>query len=58
MVVYIILGLLALLVAVILIRTALFRPKTMPVAESEPVTFDREAAVDALQALVQCRTIS
>jgi len=58
MVVYIILGLLALLVAVILIRTALFRPKTMPVAESEPVTFDREAAVDALQALVQCRTVS
>ena len=57
-VLYTLLGLLALLVAVILIRTAMFRPKTAPVAENEPVTFDREAAVEALQALVQCRTVS
>ncbi len=57
-VLYTLLGLLALLLAVILIRTAMFRPKTAPVAESDPVTFDREAAVEALQALVQCRTVS
>jgi len=55
---YILLGLAVVFLGVILIRTAVFKPKTEPVTESEPVDFDRKAAVDALQELVQCRTVS
>ena len=55
---YIILGLIALFLAVILIRAALFRPKTMPVTEAEPMEFDGDKAVAALQQLVRCKTIS
>ena len=55
---YIGLGLLALLLAVLLIRAAAFRPKPQKVAPREDVTFDREAAVVALQQLVRCKTIS
>ena len=58
LVLYILLGLLALLIAVILIRTALFRPKDSVCTSAEPVEFDRERAVDALRELVQCRTVS
>ncbi|MBQ5743367.1 MAG: M20/M25/M40 family metallo-hydrolase, partial [Clostridia bacterium] len=55
---YIILGLIALFLAVILIRAALFRPKTMSVTEAEPMEFDGDKAVAALQQLVRCKTIS
>ena len=58
LVLYILLGLLALLIAVVLIRTALFRPKDSVCTSAEPVEFDRERAVDALRELVQCRTVS
>ncbi|MBQ3177460.1 MAG: peptidase M20, partial [Clostridia bacterium] len=58
LVLYILLGLLALLLAAILIRTVLFRPKDSVCTSAEPVEFDREGAVDALQKLVQCRTVS
>lgn len=58
MVVYIILGLFALLLAVILLRAALFNPKKKAPVLEEPVEFDKEAAVAALQQLVMCRTIS
>lgn len=58
LVVWIILGLIALLVAVVLIRTAAFRPKTAPAEAVEPIDFDRERAVSNLQALVRCKTIS
>ena len=55
---YIILGLVAALLAVILLRAAAFRPKqAMPVAPAA-LGFDREAPVKALAQLVRCKTIS
>jgi carboxypeptidase PM20D1 len=55
---YIVLGLIGLFLAVILLRTLLFRPKKQAAVQPNPVEFDRQAAVDALAALVQCKTIS
>ena len=55
---YIILGLFVLFLAVIVIRALLFNPKPQPEVSAETVTFDRQAAVDALQQLVQCKTVS
>ena len=55
---WIILGIVALLLAVLLIRAAAFRPKAQPPLTEEAVSFDKDAAVDALQKLVQCKTIS
>ena len=58
MIAKILLLLLAALAAVILVRTALFRPKEEKEDSFEDVTFDREAAIRALAALVRCRTVS
>ena len=55
---YILLGLLALFLAVIVIRALMFRPKPNPPISQEAVAFDQQAAVDALQQLLQCKTIS
>ncbi len=44
--------------AIILIRGALFRPKSQPLTQSESVEFDGDKAVAALQALVRCKTVS
>ena len=58
---YLLYGLLAvigLLLAVILIRAALFNPKSQPKEERIPVEFDKDAAVNALAELVKCKTIS
>ena len=55
---YIILGLIALFLAVVLIRTLRFTPKAQPPVSEEAVDFDRDAAVDALAQLVRCKTIS
>ena len=55
---YVILGIFALLLAVILIRAACFNPKPQKAVSQEEVTFDREKAIDALQQLVRCKTIS
>lgn len=52
------LALVVLLLAVVLIRTVTFRPKTQPVESREAIEFDREATVAALQKLVQCKTVS
>ncbi len=58
MVGWILLGLFALFLAVILLRAACFQPKQQPVANPAPVEFDRQAAVEALAALIKCKTIS
>lgn len=58
MVLWILLGLIALFFAVILLRTLAFRPKAEPAVSQEEVTFDREKCIDALARLVRCRTIS
>ncbi|MBR4864445.1 MAG: M20/M25/M40 family metallo-hydrolase [Oscillospiraceae bacterium] len=57
MVGYVILGAVALLLAVLLFRAAAFRPKAQNTEPGEAVTVDA-AAVTALQKLVQCKTIS
>ena len=55
---YAILALLAVLIAIILVRTAMFRPKAQSAISNEAVTFDKDAAVSALAELVKCKTIS
>ena len=55
---YAALGLLALFLTVLVLRALFFQPKAQPSSDAEPVTFDREAAVSALQQLVRCRTVS
>ncbi len=55
---YIFLGLLGLFLAVILLRAAFFKPKAQPVLSNEEVEFDRQSAIDALQTLVQFKTVS
>ena len=54
----VILLLLAVFIAVLLVRTARFRPAAVPAETIAPVEFDRQAAIDALQQLVRCRTVS
>ena len=51
-------GAFLLFIAVILIRTLAFKPKAQPPVSNEEVTFDKAAAVSALQQLVQCKTVS
>lgn len=55
---YIILALLAAFIAVILIRTALFKPESKTSVTPENVEFDKEGAVNGLAELVKCRTVS
>lgn len=57
-VLYIILGIFALFLAVILLRAAFFKPKAVNYPESEEITFDKEKTVSNLQQLVRCKTIS
>ena len=54
----IIIGIIAAFVAVILVRTLRFTPKAQPEISNEEVSFDKDAAVDALAQLVRCKTIS
>ena len=58
LILYIILALIVVFLAVILIRAAMFKPRPEPEHTPAPVEFDRDAAVDALAALVRCRTVS
>ena len=55
---YAILGLVALFLAVILIRAACFKPKAQPAVSEETVSFDKDATVRNLQELIRCRTVS
>jgi carboxypeptidase PM20D1 len=55
---WIILGLVAVFLGVILVRAALFNPKPQKESEVAAIRFDRDAAVHALAQLVQCRTVS
>ena len=53
-----ILAVIAVFIAVVAVRTIRFTPKPQPVTSDVEVTFDKNAAVDALQKLVRCKTIS
>jgi len=55
---YIVLSALVILLAVVLVRTARFRPAETEQETFTPVDFDRERAVECLRALVRCRTVS
>lgn len=55
---YLIAGAFALLIAVVLLRAAAFNPKNQAQTPREEVSFDQSSAVDALQKLVRCKTIS
>ena len=55
---WILLGLILLFLAVLVIRALMFQPKPQPQAEAISVDFDKDAAVTALQKLVQCKTVS
>ena len=54
---YILIALL-ILIAVILVRAALFRPADEERAVPDPIEFDRQKAIDHLRSLVMCRTVS
>ena len=56
--VYIILALLVIFIAVLLIRTAMFKPAKADEKSFEDVEFDRDKAVDNLAALIKCKTVS
>lgn len=53
-----ILALVLLFAAVVAVRTARFTPKPQPEISDEEISFDRDAAVDALAQLVRCKTVS
>ena len=55
---YVVLGLLGLLIAVLLIRTLCFNPKPQKEISNEEISFDKEQAIANLQTLVRCKTIS
>ena len=55
---YILPGIVALLLAVILIRAAMFNPKPQTPVSDETMIFDKDAAVSSLAELIKCRTIS
>lgn len=55
---YAVLGLLALLIAVLLVRTAAFKPKEEPAPEALEVKFDHDKAIDNFVAMIQCKTVS
>ena len=55
---YVILAAIAVLLAVLIVRAAMFRPKAQNNETPVPVQVDADRAVDALQQLVRCKTIS
>ncbi len=53
-----VLGLIAGFLTVLVVRALLFKPKPQRPVNEEAVAFDKDAAVTALQKLVQCKTVS
>ena len=51
-------GLVVLFLAVILIRTLLFRPGKEIPPEADTPAFDGDSAIDALSRLIRCKTVS
>ena len=49
---------LAIFLAIILIRTLLFKPKAQPKLDEDEVNFDKKASVESLQQLIRCKTVS
>ena len=55
---YVILAVIGAFFAVILIRTLCFTPKAQESTAPEAVSFDKDAAIDALARLIRCKTVS
>ena len=55
---YLLLAIVLAFLAVVIIRTIRFKPKPQPALSDEEISFDKDAAVDALAQLVRCKTIS
>ena len=55
---YVILAVIVILAAVILLRTAQFKPKEDYVLDDTPVEFDKAGAVRTLGELIKCKTVS
>jgi carboxypeptidase PM20D1 len=55
---YIILAIVVIFLAVLLIRTAAFKPAPQPTEDFEDVEFDKGKAADCLAQLVKCKTVS
>lgn len=55
---YVILGVVALFIVVIAVRTAMFRPKAQPEIKPEPVELDEDRCIHNLAELIKCRTVS
>ena len=51
-------GLIAGFLTVLIVRALLFRPLPQRQISDKPVSFDQDAAITALQKLVQCKTVS
>ena len=51
-------ALVVIFLAVVTVRALRFTPKPQPALSQEEVSFDRDAAVDALAQLVRCKTVS
>ena len=58
MIIWIIVGFIAVIAATVLVRTAMFRPVKQQYPAREEVSFDGERALDALRQLVRCKTVS
>ena len=50
--------LLAVFIGTVAARTACFKPKAQPETDPQSVSFDQDAAVDALAQLIRCKTVS
>ena len=55
---YIVLGLIALFLCVVIVRTLTFKPAKEEVREAQTVEFDGDAAISALAELIKCKTVS
>ena len=55
---FILMCLLAIFIGVVAARTVCFKPKPQPKVTDEAITFDQDAAADALAQLIRCKTIS
>lgn len=46
------------LILIVLVRTLKFKPQPLAAVEPQPVDFERQKAVDGLQAMIRCITVS
>lgn len=54
----IIVGIFFVFLLVILVRTFLFKPEEMPMAESENIAFDKDKIISDMVDMIRCRTVS